>query len=230
MFERYTEKARRVIFFARYEASLVGASAIEAEHILLGILREDRFLVQGLFGDAQSKVEAIRSEVAARTISRDKIHASVDLPLAPGAKRALSYAADESEKLHNRHIGTEHLMLGLIRDEGSFASEILRSRGVTPESVVAVIDKAAVHNNEEKSDAISFEAAQTGERLSRPLWLLVDRLAQKGLLSREEFMGELLGKSAPLGVLTAFNLMLALLVRKGVISADERREISLGQS
>ncbi len=122
-------------------------------------------------------------------------------------------------------------MLGLIRDQRSFASELLRARGVTAEKVVDFINnKAVVQNNEEKFEAISSDAAQTAERLSRPLWLLVDRLAQKGLLTREEFMGELLGKGASISVLAAFNRLLDLLVRKGVISADERREISTGQS
>ena len=57
MFERYTEKARRVIFFARYEASQFGAQAIEAEHILLGLLREDKQLTQKFFRSPHSTVE-----------------------------------------------------------------------------------------------------------------------------------------------------------------------------
>jgi len=63
MFERYTEKARRVVFFARYEASLVGSQAIQAEHILLGLLREDKQLTQRLFQDPPSTIKSIRSEI-----------------------------------------------------------------------------------------------------------------------------------------------------------------------
>ena len=230
MFERYTEKARRVIFFARYEASLVGGRAIEAEHILLGILREDRILVQGLFSDAAANVDAIRSEIASRMISMDRLHASVDLPLSPGAKRVLSFAADESERLHSRHIGTEHLMLGVMRDPESFACELLSARGVTAEKVVEFINNKSAAYSEGDFDASSPEDFRAAERLSRPLWLLVDKLAQKGLLSREEFMGELLGKGASISVLAAFNRLLDLLVRKGIISGDEKRDISTGQS
>ena len=228
MFERYTEKARRVIFFARYEASQFGATAIEAEHILLGILRDDKVLVQSLLVNAPAEIDSIRKEIESRTVTRDKIHASVDLPLSPAAKQVLSYAADESYRLHDRNIGTEHLMLGLIMEEQSLASELLRSRGVTAAKVVAFINNPVIQN-EEKADPISSDDAQTAERLSRPLWLLVDRLAQKGLLTREEFMGELLGRGASISVLSAFNRLLDLLVRKGVISADERQEISTGQ-
>ena len=228
MFERYTEKARRVIFFARYEASQFGATAIEAEHILLGILREDKGLSQGLFSNPNGAIESIRREIEARTPMRDKIHASVDLPLSQSAKAVLSHAAAESDKLDHRHIGTEHLMLGLIKEQRSPASEILRARGVTAESVVAFMNNPAVLI-EEKEDTIPPGDAQTAEWLSRPLWLLVDRLAQKGILTREEFMGDLLGKGASLSVMAAFNRLLDLLVRKGIISADERQEISTGQ-
>jgi ATP-dependent Clp protease ATP-binding subunit ClpC len=230
MFERYTEKARRVIFFARYEASMVGGQAIEAEHILLGILREDRILLHGLFSNAQTVADAIRMEIASRMISRDKLHASVDLPLSPGAKRVLSFAADESEKLHSGHIGTEHLMLGLIRDERSFANELLSARGVTAEKVIDFLNNKASVHNEEKFEAASPEDSRAAERLSQPIWLLVDMLARKGLLSREEFMGELLGKGASISILNAFNRLVELLVRKGIISDDEKREISTGQS
>ena len=230
MFERYTEKARRVIFFARYEASQFGSQAIDAEHILLGLLREDVQLATALFPKARSAVDSIRREVEQHSPAKEKIHASVDLPLSPGAKRVLSYAADESEKLHNRYIGTEHLLIGLIRDQRSFASEVLSGHGVTVEKVVDFITNKAAGHSEERLDAISSDDTQTAERLSRPLWLLVDLLAQKGLLTREEFMGELLGKGASISVLAAFKRLLDLLVRKDIISADERREISTGQS
>src|SRR5260370_37410717 len=107
MFERYTEKARRVIFFARYEASQFGAQAIEAEHILLGLLREDKQLTQKFFRSPHSTVEQIRKEIESRSVLKDKVSASVDLPLSQSAKPVLSYAADESERLHHRHIGTK---------------------------------------------------------------------------------------------------------------------------
>jgi ATP-dependent Clp protease ATP-binding subunit ClpC len=130
MFERYTEKARRVIFFARYEASQFGASQIEAEHILLGLMREDKHLTTRFFSRTQSSIEAIRKEIEGRTILRERISTSVDLPLSVEAKRVLAFAAEESERLNHRHIGTEHLLLGLLREENSIAAEILYERGL----------------------------------------------------------------------------------------------------
>src|SRR5215204_4767779 len=100
MFERYTEKARRVIFFARYEASQFGAPAIEPEHLLLGLMREDKTLTGRFFPRAQVSIESIRKEIEGRTLLREKISTSVELPL------------------------------GLLREERSMAAEILYDRGL----------------------------------------------------------------------------------------------------
>ncbi|PYS93993.1 MAG: ATP-dependent Clp protease ATP-binding subunit ClpC [Acidobacteria bacterium] len=130
MFERYTEKARRVIFFARYEASQFGAPAIEPEHLLLGLMREDKTLTARFLARAQASLESIRKEIEGRAPLREKISTSVELPLAPETKRVLAYAHEESDRLQHRHIGTEHLLLGLLREERSLAAEILYERGL----------------------------------------------------------------------------------------------------
>src|SRR5256712_501522 len=129
MFERYTEKARRVIFFARYEASQFGSPYIETEHLLLGLLREDKTLTNR-FLRSHASIESIRKQVEGRTPSREKVSTSVDLPLSQECKRVLAYAAEEAERLANKHIGTEHLLLGLLREDKSFAAEILHERGL----------------------------------------------------------------------------------------------------
>ena len=129
MFERYTEKARRVIFFARYEASQFGSPYIETEHLLLGLLREDKQLTNR-FLRSHASIESIRKQIEGRTTIRDKVSTSVDLPLSPECKRVLQYAAEEAERLSHKHIGTEHLLLGLLREEKSFAAEILHERGL----------------------------------------------------------------------------------------------------
>jgi ATP-dependent Clp protease ATP-binding subunit ClpC len=129
MFERYTEKARRVIFFARYEASQFGSPHIESEHLLLGLLREDKGLTNR-FLRSHAGIEAIRKQIEGRTIVRDKVATSVDLPLSQDCKRILMYAAEEAEKLGSKHIGTEHLLLGLLREDQCFAAELLRERGL----------------------------------------------------------------------------------------------------
>jgi ATP-dependent Clp protease ATP-binding subunit ClpC len=129
MFERYTEKARRVIFFARYEASQFGSPCIETEHLLLGLMREDKALA-ARFLRSSASVESIRKQIEAHTTMREKVSTSVDLPLSHECKRVLAYGAEEAERLNHKHIGTEHLLLGLLREEKSFAADILHERGL----------------------------------------------------------------------------------------------------
>jgi len=129
MFEKFTEKARRVVFFARYEASQFGSPYIETEHLLLGLLREDKALSNRFLGPPGAP-EAIRREIEQHTTIREKIHTSVDLPLSNENKRVLAYAAEEAEQLSHHHIGTEHLLLGLLREEKCFAAKVLHDHDV----------------------------------------------------------------------------------------------------
>ena len=134
MFERYTEKARRAIFFARYEASQFGSPYIETEHLLLGLLREDKALVNR-FLRSHAAVESIRKQIENHTTIREKVSTSVDLPVSHECKRVLAYAAEESERMNHKHIGTPHLLVGLLRVEKSFAAQLLGEQGLTLDSV-----------------------------------------------------------------------------------------------
>ncbi len=142
MFERYTETARRVIFFALYEASQFGSPYIETEHLLLGVLREDKALTNRFLRSFASE-DAIRKQIEGRTMIREKVSTSVDLPLSNECKRVLAYSAEEAERLAHKHIGTEHLLLGLLREERCFAAEILRERGLQPAGVREEVQKFA---------------------------------------------------------------------------------------
>jgi len=128
MFERYTERARRVIFFARYEASQFGSVTIETEHLLLGLIREDKNLIDRLLGNPS--IDSIRKEIEARIPIHERVPTSVDLPLSHECRRILAYAAEEAERLKHRHIGTEHLLLGMLREEHSVAARVLQERGL----------------------------------------------------------------------------------------------------
>ena len=128
MFERYTEGARRVIFFARYEASQYGCEHIEAEHILLGLFRQDKELVRSYCKDLS--VDDVRRLVDVHAPTRPPTSTSIDLPLSDPSKRVLAYAAEEAERLAHKNIATKHLLLGLLREEKSHAAEILRGCGL----------------------------------------------------------------------------------------------------
>jgi hypothetical protein len=129
MFERYTERARRVIFFARYEASKFGSITIETEHLLLGLIREEKNLTNR-FLRSPSSLEDIRKEIEGRTTIREAVSTSIDLPLSNECKRILAYGNEEAERLNHLHIGTEHLLLGILREEKCLAAEILHARGL----------------------------------------------------------------------------------------------------
>jgi hypothetical protein len=124
MFERYTEKARRTIFFAKYEANQHGSSYIETEHLLLGLMREDKRWWTGL------QQQVARRQIESRSGGAAKISAAVDLPLSNESKRVLAFAAEEADRLGHRHIGTEHLLLALLREKKTLAAVILRQQGL----------------------------------------------------------------------------------------------------
>src|SRR5580693_8754546 len=116
MFEKYTETARKVVFVARYEASRFGSENIETEHLLLGILRTDGPLALRLLKGPE-KIESIREQVEKQFPRREMVSTSVDLPLSLECKRVLDYGAEEAERLNQKHIAPEHLLLGLLREK-----------------------------------------------------------------------------------------------------------------
>jgi ATP-dependent Clp protease ATP-binding subunit ClpC len=127
MFEGYTEKARRIIFFARYEAAQVGASNIEPEHLLLGLLRESHDLITPPV-DLDDLVHELRASMQP---AGAKISTSVDLPLSDSSRLVLAYSVEEAERLNDKHIAPEHLLLALTRESGTPAAEILRKHEFT---------------------------------------------------------------------------------------------------
>ena len=135
MFERYTERARRVLFFARYEATQLGSTSIETEHLLLGLIREGKGLTSRIFARSHLSLESIRKEIEGRTVFREKVSTSVEIPFSPETKRVLQYSAEEADRLLHTYIGTEHLLLGLLREEKCVASSILYEKGMRLASV-----------------------------------------------------------------------------------------------
>src|SRR5437899_1410847 len=147
VFERYTERARRVIFFARYEASQLGSNSIETEHLLLGLIREGKGLTSRIFSKSHLSMESIRKEIEGRALYRDKVSTSVDIPLSPESKRTLGYASEEAERMLHNYIGTEHVLLGLMREEKSVAAAILAEKGMrlsaVREDIVQLLNEKA---------------------------------------------------------------------------------------
>jgi ATP-dependent Clp protease ATP-binding subunit ClpC len=140
MFERYTAKARRVIFMARYEVSQLGADAIGTEHLLLGLLREEKSLLSRFF-PARPSIDVIRKQIEGRVAVREKIPTSLEVPLSVEAQNVLRYGAEEADSLSHRGIKPEHLFLGLLREKGSLGAEVLRENGVEYGAVRKELEK-----------------------------------------------------------------------------------------
>jgi hypothetical protein len=126
MFEQFTERARRLIFFARYEASTFCSPVIDTEHLLLGILREDK-TVRMQLNLPDDAVEQMRKTI--RT-GPTQVPTSMDLPMSRESQQALAYGAEEAKALNEKHIAPAHLMLGLLRVENCLAATMLRKYGV----------------------------------------------------------------------------------------------------
>ena len=144
MFERYTEKARRVIFFARYEASQFGSQQIEAEHLLLGLLREDTALASRLARSVLSP-ETFRKRIEEATPPRKTIATSADLPLSPVCRSVLTSAAEEADHFQHKHIDTEHLLLGLLKQERTLAAKLLTEVGINIQNLREELRRADRH-------------------------------------------------------------------------------------
>jgi len=130
MFERYTERARRVLFYARYETSQLGRYSIENEHMLLGLIRLGTGVANQIFARANLPLEAIRQKLE----KQKGPPTDIEIPFSNETKQLFTDAAHEAEQLNDKHIGTEHLLLGLLRAEGTVAS-ILASNGLRLDAV-----------------------------------------------------------------------------------------------
>jgi ATP-dependent Clp protease ATP-binding subunit ClpA len=207
MFERYTEKARRVIFFARYEASAFGASQIEAEHILLALFREYPPLAASLSHHPLGSLESVRKEIGERSGMGDRIPLQIDLPLSAQGKRVLSFAAEESERLGDRHIGAEHLLLGLLREEKSIAGEILYDRGLR----LADMRQNLIAQTKLRQSPSEEAATVTGEvTISRPVTQKLSLDAVRETSRDERWMRELTEACCNAGLFTIEELALEL--------------------
>ena len=134
MFERFTERARQVVVLAQEEARTLGHSYIGSEHILLGLLREEQGLAARVLESLGVTLERVRAQVE-RIVSRGDQVSAGQIPFTPRAKRVLELAQREAVSLGHNYIGTEHILLGLARDDDGVAARILLDFDADPETV-----------------------------------------------------------------------------------------------
>ena len=141
MFEKYTDKAKRVIYFARYEAGQAGSPHITPEHLLIGLLRVgDKFMTK-LARTYDLKIEEIRDHIIR---SANYVHVEAnDIPFSEVAKIVLNIANEESSKLGHTHIGNEHILLSLLMERSSFANQYISGKGL---KLSEIKEEAIFHN------------------------------------------------------------------------------------
>lgn len=220
MFERYTEKARRVIFFARYEASLLSADAIGAQHILLGLLREDKKLTARFL---RAGGEVLRRKITASSGVRTTVANHIDLPLTAEAKQVLALAAEEAERLEQPHIGTEHLLLGLLRAEKSAVSAWLDECGLQLAQVRAeLLNQPSSPPVTQRLPSTETTASHNASLNRDERWLkqITEAGVASGLFTPEDLVSEFVRVAALRQISADAEALLRLLATKGLVAAD----------
>jgi ATP-dependent Clp protease ATP-binding subunit ClpC len=134
MFERFTDRARRVVVLAQEEARLLNHNYIGTEHLLLGLIREDEGVAAKALESAGISLEAARQQVE-EIIGRGQQVPSGHIPFTPRAKKVLELSLREAHQLGRDYIGTEHLLLGLIREGKGVGPQVLARLGAGPDQV-----------------------------------------------------------------------------------------------
>ena len=135
LFERFTARARRALFYSRYEVSQLGSSAIEPEHILLGLIHDDTGLGSRILTRTGHALDDLRRDIVSRLPGGETVPYSREILFSASCQRVLQYAAEEADRFLHNDVGTEHLLLGLLREAPSVAADVLAARGVRIETV-----------------------------------------------------------------------------------------------
>ncbi|HYY76385.1 MAG TPA: Clp protease N-terminal domain-containing protein, partial [Gaiellaceae bacterium] len=134
MFERFTERARQVVVLAQDEARALKHNYIGTEHILLGLLREEEGLAARVLESLDITVEEVRAQVA-RIVGQGDEVTTGQIPFTPRAKKVLELALREALSLGHNYIGTEHILLGLLREGEGVAAQVLMKIGLDMQKI-----------------------------------------------------------------------------------------------
>ena len=138
MWQRFTERARRIVFFAQEEAGKLGENYVSTEHLLLGMLREGDSSAAHALDQMGVTRDSIRDKIEKR-ITRGNSELGQDMQLTPRAKRVIDLSYDEARAMQNNYIGSEHLLLGLVRECEGMAARVLEELGVDLEKTRAAV-------------------------------------------------------------------------------------------
>jgi ATP-dependent Clp protease ATP-binding subunit ClpC len=137
MFERFTDRARKAMQLANQEAQRFNHEYVDTEHVLIGLLKEGNGVAAGVLKNLDVELRVVR-EAVERIVQHGRVGDPVvagRLPVTPRTKKVLDYSADESAQLGHAYVGTEHLLLGLLREESGNAAKVLANLGLKLDGV-----------------------------------------------------------------------------------------------
>jgi ATP-dependent Clp protease ATP-binding subunit ClpC len=174
--ERFTQRARRVLSLAHQEAEQMRHGVIGTEHLLLALIKEEGGVAGRVLRELGLEPERIQ-EVIER-ISPPGQFRTARLDLAPGTQQVLEYAVDEARRLGHHYIGTEHLLLGLVRHNEGIAMDVLRKLGVTPEQIRRQTRRILQESTTTQKSAVSEQQQKPGKQEAQKTKTpMVDQLA-----------------------------------------------------
>src|SRR5574340_542960 len=141
--DKFSKRARRVLTFAQEEAVRLNHNYIGTEHLLLGLIREDEGLAAKVLRDLGVEQARVR-QVVEDIVGRGQAASGTRLSLTPRTKRVIELAVDEARRMGHHYIGTEHLLLGLVREGDGIAVNVLKSLNVNPDKVRAHLARAVM--------------------------------------------------------------------------------------
>ena len=185
--DKFTERAKKVLVYAQDEATRFNHNYIGTEHLLLGLLREGEGIAARVLSNLGVELNKVRSAVEF-IIGRGERMVVGDINLTPRAKRVIELAVEEARRLGHNYIGTEHLLLGLVREGEGIAAGVLESLGVNLEKVRAQVVQVVSHGSLEGSQPGAKRASKTPlvDSLGIDLTLAASRDELDPVIGRED--------------------------------------------
>ncbi len=230
MYERFTDRARKVMQLANQEAHRFNHEYVGTEHILLGLMKEGSGVAANVLENLEIDLRKLRLEVEKIICRGPEMLVTGRLPQTPRAKKVIEYAIEEARNLNHNYVGTEHLLLGLVREELGVAAQVLKNLGLRSHDVRAeVLDilghpRPAKKSSEEvvqRDVPLSATAAEEGIRFLE-LHFQSERMRNRSLEKQfwnvRVLLGALLGGLAGTLLLAQFGAVMGLLLG-GLVAA-----------
>jgi ATP-dependent Clp protease ATP-binding subunit ClpC len=189
--DRFTQRARRVLSLAHQEAERMRHNYIGTEHLLMGLIREEGGVAGRVLRELGLEADRVQEIIERLTGTGSYRGGKIDL--SPGTEQVLGFGVEEARKMGHHYIGTEHILLGLIRYGEGVAMDVLRRMGVTPEQVRRQTRRVLQESSTTRRSAVEQKAAQTEKQ--KPKTPMVDQLAvELSLLAEEGKLDPVIGR------------------------------------